>query len=110
MTKSRSEEATMAKLQHLRPRIVVDATITLDYAELKALDALTGYGVEKLIEHFYQHMGRAYLEPYEHGFRSFLEAASGASGAIRAADQADKDLQQFRLEKGRAVANGESHG
>lgn len=80
----------MAKLVAYKPHVEVSATITLNLVELRALDALTGYGVDKLLAHFYKHMGEAYLKPYEHGLRSFLEAA--ASVSLHPANEAQKLL------------------
>lgn len=94
----------MAKLQHFTPRVTADAVLTLDQDELRALDALVGYGVDALIEHFYKHMGKSYLRPYEHGLRSFLKTAAQASQGIRAVDEAQRDLDAYRIEKGRRKA------
>lgn len=91
----------MAKLQSFRPRIEVEATIKLNLDEMRALDALTGYGVDKLIEHFYKHMGESYLKPYEHGLRSFLQAA--ASVSLAAADEAERVLSEHYEKKARAL-------
>lgn len=88
----------MASVKHFRPRIEAEAVITLNLDEMRALDALTGYGVDQLIEHFYKHMGESYLKPYEHGLRSFLKAA--ASVSLHAADEAERVLQNHYASKG----------
>lgn len=40
---------------------------------MRALEALAGYGSDGFLKVFYQHMGRAYLEPHEVGLRSLFE-------------------------------------
>lgn len=90
----------MAKVVQYRPMVTATATITLDLDEMRALDALTGYGVDQLIEHFYKHMGKSYLEPYEHGLRSFLKAA--ASISLRGVDDMQRDLDNLEIERGKA--------
>lgn len=42
--------------------------------QARALDALTGYDIEKFLEFFYEKMGKAYMEPYEKDFRDFILA------------------------------------
>lgn len=93
----------MATLQNLTARVTVEAVLTLNLDELRALEALVGYGIDPLIKHFYQHMGESYLKPYEHGLRSFLQAAAKASTGIAAADEAQKALDEYRITKGRAA-------
>lgn len=94
----------MAKLQHFAPRVTVEAIISLDQDELGALDALAGYGVDAFLTLFYKHMGEAYLKPHEAGLRSFLQAASHASQGVRAAREAQRDLDEYRIEKSRRKA------
>jgi hypothetical protein len=94
----------LAKLEHFTPRVTAKAVMTLDQDELRALDALIGYGVDELIEHFYKQMGKAYLRPCEHGLRSFLKTAAHASSGIRAVDDAQRELDEWKIEKGRRKA------
>lgn len=98
----------MAKLQHFTPRVTAEAIMTLDQDELRALDALVGYGVEPLIKHFYKYMGEHYLKPYEHGLRSFLKTAAHASSGIRAVDEAQRELDEWKIEKGRRRARADT--
>lgn len=53
----------------------VDGTVhvTLTLGECKALDALAGYGIDAFLKVFYEHMGKAYLQPYEKDLRSLFE-------------------------------------
>jgi hypothetical protein len=54
------------------PRVEVSATIKLTEPELRALDALAGYGDDAFLSIFYKHMGEAYLKPHEAGLRSLF--------------------------------------
>jgi hypothetical protein len=94
----------MAKLQHFTPRVTAEAVMTLDQEELRALEALVCYGIEPLLALFYKHMGSVYLKPHEAGLRSFLKTAHQASEGVRAVDQAQSDLNEYRIEKGRRKA------
>lgn len=59
-----------------RPTVQVSANFLLDEEELRALDALVGYGTDKFIDAFYKVMGKAYLEPHAAGLRRLFETFS----------------------------------
>ncbi len=63
----------MATLE-VRPKIDVETVLRLSFAELAALDALAGYGVDEFLKVFYEKLGKAYLTPYENGLRSLFES------------------------------------
>jgi hypothetical protein len=46
---------------------------TLTKSEAQALDAIVGYGVEPFLKVFYEHMGKAYLQPHEKAMRALFE-------------------------------------
>lgn len=71
-----------------RPTVALEVAIRLTEAEVGALDALAGYGVDQFIEHFYTFLGKAYMEKYEGGLRSFLDGASGLSILLERARKA----------------------
>lgn len=77
----------MAKLIQ-RPVIEAHATITLNEAEMGALDALAGYGTDTFLRVFYKEMGKSYLEPHEAGLRSLFEAAGACRRLFNAAADA----------------------
>lgn len=56
--------------------VVFKVGLLLDENEARALAQLFGYGVDVFIKTFYEKLGRAYLEPYEHGIRSLAAALS----------------------------------
>ncbi len=55
----------------------MEATISLSENELRALEALAGYGTDKFLEVFYENMGKHYLTPHEAGLRSLFESVRG---------------------------------
>lgn len=63
----------MARIEQ-KPMITIEATFTVNESELRALDALAGYGDQAFIDMFYQKLGAAYLKPHEAGLREFLKS------------------------------------
>lgn len=49
-------------------------TITL---EVRALDALVGYGDDAFVKVFYEHLGKHYMQPHEAGLKSVRELVPG---------------------------------
>lgn len=54
--------------------VEVRVTFTITEDEARALDAIAGYGDSAFIDTFYKGCGKAYLQPYESGLRSFLKS------------------------------------
>ena len=72
-----------------KPKVEVSATMAFNEAELRALDALVGYGVDGFLKVFYEKMGRSYLEPHETGLRELFESVRRCVPSIlRRADAA----------------------
>ncbi len=59
-----------------RPDINVSATLEFNEVELRALDALVGYGFDPFIKVFYTKLGQAYMAPHEAGLRSIFKSVS----------------------------------
>lgn len=59
----------------IKSNISVNFTVTCELTEgdLRALDALVGYGFDDFLKAFYQHMGKSYLEPYEKDLKTLFE-------------------------------------
>lgn len=73
---------------HTRVEVTLCATVELNEAELGALDALAGYGVEQFLEVFY-------LQPHEAGLRSLLaKVRAEVPGALRKVHDARKDQRE----------------
>lgn len=79
-----------------QPYVETRATIELSEVEMRALEALIGYGVQPFLDVFYQHMGKHYLRPHEAGIRSLFKAiGSDIPDVLRRADAA---RQAFALD------------
>lgn len=63
----------MAKITELST-VTVEAKFTVTEGELRALEALAGYGDEAFIEMFYKNLGKTYLQPHEKHLREFLKS------------------------------------
>lgn len=65
-----------------KPTVTVSATFTVNEAELRALDALAGYGDDAFIKMFYKDLGSTYMKPHEAGLREFLKSIRSIAGGI----------------------------
>ena len=80
----------MSRLTQL-PTVGVDISLKLTEPEMRALEALAGYGSDSFLKVFYQQMGRAYIGPHEAGLRSLFETIKTELPPIlRRADAAKK--------------------
>ena len=74
-----------------QPRVEVSATIKLTETELRALEALAGYGTDNFLEVFYKQMGKHYLQPHEAGIRTLFDVIrSDLNPILRRTDAAKK--------------------
>ena len=75
--------------------VTVCGTLELDEEELRALDALAGYGIKPFLEVFYKSLGKAYLQPHEDGLRRLFETIRrDVPPALRRVDNARELLSQ----------------
>ena len=73
------------------PTVEVSATIKLNESELRALEALVGYGTDSFLKVFYGQMGKTYMQPHEAGLRSlFTVIRSDLNPILARADAAKK--------------------
>lgn len=80
-----------------QPHVETRATIELSEVEMRALEAMIGYGVQPFLDVFYQHLGKHYLKPHEAGIRSlFKTIGSDIPDVLRRADAA---RQAFALDE-----------
>jgi hypothetical protein len=77
------------------PRVEVGATIKLTEAELRALEALAGYGDDGFLKVFYEHLGKAYLKPHKAGLKSLFAVIRADLRPIMA--RADAAKKAFAL-------------
>ncbi len=71
----------MAKIVQ-RPHIEASAVFTVDEEEMRALDALVGYGFVGFITAFKKHMGESYMAGHEDGLKRFFESIRANIPAI----------------------------
>lgn len=71
----------MAKITK-QATVTVEATFTVNEQELRALNALAGYGDDAFIKMFYKELGKSYMEPYEAGLREFLQTVRAFAPSI----------------------------
>lgn len=51
-----------------------EAVLHLTEPEVRAMDALVGYGFEPFIKVFYEKLGQSYMRDHEGGLRTFFES------------------------------------
>lgn len=61
---------------NVETKAVIETTIVLTEVEVRALDALVGYGVNPFLEVFYKKLGKHYMEPYESGVRTLFKCVN----------------------------------
>lgn len=78
-----------------QPTVEASATIRFTEIELRALDALCGYGIDPFLKVFYEKMGEGYMKPHEAGLRSiFAEIRRVVPKIIDRADMARKAFEE----------------
>ncbi len=70
-----------------------EGKLTLTESELRALEALVGYGTDNFLTVFYGKLGKAYLQPHEAGLRSLFKTINvNVPTQLRRIDAARKVL------------------
>ncbi len=67
-------------------------TVVLTEQEVRALDAMAGYGFEPFIKQFYSGLGKHYMQPYEAGIKSLFDKVQALQPNLYDIDQARKVL------------------
>lgn len=79
---------------HNKVTIRYECTLRLTEGEMRALDALTGYGFRPFLEVFYKEMGKHYLEPFEKGLQEFfIKVQTEGVPQLKAIDDSRKRLK-----------------
>ena len=74
--------------------VEVRATISFNEGELRALDAMVGYGIDPFLEVFYSKLGKAYMQPYEKNLRElFVKINQTVPVSIKRVETARKLLK-----------------
>mgnify|MGYP006348599173 CR=1 FL=1 len=98
----------MSEKASINWRIEFSATLKLNESELRAFDALVGYGDDAFLKVFREGLGEAYIRNHEAGLRSAFEAIrSQVIPAIQNIDRSRKDLieAERRRVANRVIAN-----
>jgi hypothetical protein len=66
----------------------------LTESEVRALDALAGYGLESFLKAFYSGCGRHYLEPHVKGLETLFEKAQAMNQNIYEIDNIRKLISE----------------
>lgn len=67
-----------------RPTVSCNVVFELDESEVRALDALVGYGDDAFLKVFYEKLGEHYMKPHEKGLRSLFKSVREVLPAILA--------------------------
>lgn len=79
------------------PRVDLNVIVQLNEAEIRALDALVGYGIKPFLEVFYAHLGQHYMKPHEAGLRSLFDTINADLRPIL--DRMDSARKAFVLNR-----------
>jgi hypothetical protein len=75
--------------------IAFSSTLTLNESEIRAFDALVGYGDDAFIEAFKEKLGETYIRKHEAGLKSvFAAIRAQVLPALADIDQARRDLHE----------------
>jgi len=58
----------------IKTNVEITASLTLNEGQLRALDALAGYGDEAFLKAFYIKLGKSYMQPFERDLRELFAA------------------------------------
>jgi hypothetical protein len=66
--------------------------VTLTEGEVRALDAIAGYGADAFLKVFHKHLGSAYIRPFDNDFKELCEKIKTLRPAIKAIRDAREKL------------------
>lgn len=58
----------------INTEVKITATLTLTEGQLRALDAMAGYGADAFLRAFYVKLGKHYMKPFERDLRDLFKA------------------------------------
>lgn len=98
--------------------LTTTAVLRLTEPEIRALDALAGYGTDGFLKVFYEKMGEHYLKPHEKALRSlFATIDATCKPALSAVDRCRRDVmeaerkrQESRRADHKAKTEGQANG
>lgn len=73
--------------------VSIKATIELSEGDLRALDAMAGYGADAFLRAFYIKLGQHYMKPFERDLRGLFKRIQGTVPlALAGVEAARKEL------------------
>ncbi len=85
---------------NFRHALTTTATMELDESELRALDALAGYGDDAFLKMFYDKLGSSYMKPHEKGLiKLFANIRGNVGQPLRDVESARKLLAKAEQER-----------
>jgi hypothetical protein len=76
----------------VKPSVSFSVDFKLTENEVRALDALAGYGADAFLKVFYKHLGVHYMKPFDRDLRQLFEKIKELRPAIHNIDEARKKL------------------
>lgn len=77
----------------INTEVKITATLTLTEGQLRALDAMTGYGADAFLRAFYVKLGKHYMKPFERDLRDLFKAIDAqVTPALQGVKQARANL------------------
>ena len=89
-------------IAEVKSKITLDLKIHLELSleEAKALESITGYGVDEFLKGYYKQLGKSYLQPHEKGVRSlFKRIKESLPGEIHKAEEIIKKVNSIDQNK-----------
>lgn len=84
--------------------ITFGASVTLSEVEVRALDALVGYGDDAFLKVFKEKLGEHYIRNHERGLRSFFATVrQDVLPALHVIDEARRDLRDAMVKRADAL-------
>lgn len=76
----------------VKQSVKFSVTVELTEGEVRALDAMAGYGADPFLKVFYKHLGMAYMKPFDNDLRALFEKIKELRPAIHKIHEARKKL------------------
>lgn len=87
----------MTSRVNIKTKVEITATLELDEGQLKALNAMVGYGDNAFLKAFYVKLGKAYMQPFERDLRSlFANIRQNVPHALREIEKVKHQLKDIK--------------
>lgn len=89
----------MAKVTSQEIKVEATITVTLNEIEMRAFDALTGYGFEPFVKVFKKQLGESYLRGNEKGLESLWALRGQIATQLKRLDEVRRDIREAAEKK-----------